>query len=386
MYARSLTCQNSSFFLFGPRGVGKSTWLKQVFPNARFIDLLPPQMGLKYSKDPSLLGATIRAEPKDRWIVIDEIQKVPELLDEVHHLIENDGFTRFALSGSSARKLKRGAANMLAGRAITKSMYPFTSNELGFKIDPNSVLEFGLLPLCINAADPAQKEAFLRSYVVTYINEEIKAEGLVRSIGHFSRFIDIAALVAGGQINISGLARDAGIGRDTVAGYFSVFEDTLLGSYLHAYRPRAKVKEVSKPKFYWFDTGVLNAAAGAFDQPMPKDWQGILLEHWVYHELKSFLDYNLVRGSLGYWRTPSGSEVDFIWWYGKKVIGIEVKSSSNFRKDYLKGLKSLRENMEVTAAYIVYLGMEELIIDNVRVLPVLTFLKNLHKGALINLD
>ena len=378
-----LKYQKNSFFLFGPRGVGKSTWIKEQYPDARIIDLLPTAESIKYAKNPSLLSATIKTEPKDRWIVIDEIQKIPALLDEVHHLMENEGYKHFVLSGSSARKLKRGAANMLGGRANKKSMYPFNSRELDFTVDVGQILEFGMLPLSILADEVEQKESFLRSYLLTYINEEIRAEGLVRDIGTFSRFLDIASLVAGTQVNVSGLARDAGIGRDTVQGYFSIFEDTLLGSFLQAYRPRAKVKEVQKPKFYWFDPGVLNAAAGAFDQPMPKDWQGVLLEHWIYHELKSYLDYTGTKGSLGFWRTPSGTEVDFIWWYGEQVVGIEVKSSRSFRKEFLKGIKSLNNNLPLRSAYLIYQGDEDLIIDDVCILRPLSFLKKLHAGDIL---
>lgn len=383
MYTRSLNVPGCSFFLFGPRGVGKSTWIKQTFQDARIFDLLPAGEFLKFAKNPSLLSAAVTTEPKDRWIVIDEIQKAPALLDEVHHLMENEGYQRFVLSGSSARKLKRGAANMLAGRAITKAMYPFTSKELDFNLDPQKVLEYGLLPLSVNHGEQGLKAAFLKSYLVTYISEEVKAEGFVRNIGHFSRFLDIASLTAGTQINISGLARDAGIGRDTVQGYYSIFEDTLLGSYLKAYKPRAKVKEVTKPKFYWFDPGVLNAAAGAFDQPMPRDWQGVLLEHWIHHELKAYLDYNAVKGSLGFWRTPSGTEVDFIWWYGETAVGIEVKSSTTIRKQHLKGLKTLAESMAIEASYLVYLGSEELLIEGIQIIPVMQFLRKLHQGAII---
>lgn len=385
MYTRSLLKQKHSFFLFGPRGVGKSTWIRQEYPDAMIIDLLPPDELLRYTKNPGLLTAKVSVAPKNRWIVVDEIQKVPSLLDEVHHLMENKGYKNFVLSGSSARKLKRGSANMLGGRANTKSLYPLNAKELNFSFDPHQVLHYGMLPLSLLPEDPAQKEAFLRSYLTTYINEEIRAEGLVRDIGHFSRFLDIAALMAGRQVNVLGLARDAGISRDTVQGYFSVFEDTLLGSYLYPYRPRAKVKEVAKPKFYWFDSGVLHAAAGGFDQPMPKDWQGVLLEHLVHHELKSYLDYAGVRGTLGYWRTPSGTEVDFVWWYGDEVVGIEVKHSQSFRKEFLKGLKSLRESLPLKKAYLVYFGQEELLIDDVLIIPVMNFLKKLHAGEVLGL-
>ncbi len=167
--------------------------------------------------------------------------------------------------------------------------------------------------------------------MTTYLTEEIRAEGLVRDLGGFSRFLEVAALAAGQTTNVSSLARDAGVARQTLRGYFDVLVDTLIGDWLPAYRPRAKVKEIALPKFYWFDAGVLHAAAGGFDQPLPADWNGVLLEHLVFHEIRSYLHYNNVKGSLGYWRTPSGSEVDFVWWYGAKMAAIEVKSSRSFR-------------------------------------------------------
>jgi predicted AAA+ superfamily ATPase len=383
MYARKLQPPKSAFFLFGPRGVGKSTWLKNTLDNALFIDLLPGATQIQFAKDPSMLSARVRTRPKREWVVIDEIQKVPALLDEVHSLMENHGYKKFAMSGSSARKLKRGGANMLAGRAVRRALFPFTSSEVLGAVDPSVVLEYGLLPMSVNASTNEQREDFLRSYLTTYIQEEIKAEGLVRNIGHFARFLDIAALSAATQPNISGLSRDAGISRDTAQGYFSVFEDTLLGSWLPAYRPRAKIKEVISPKFYWFDPGVLHAASGGFDQPMPAGFKGVLLEHWIHHELKAYLHYNSVRGSLGFWRTPSGTEVDFVFWYGNACVGIEVKSSTTFRREYLKGLQSLSRSMEVKQSYLIYLGEEELKIENVWVLPVLKFLKLLHRGEVM---
>ncbi len=353
------------------------------FEDALVIDLLPSSEMIIYLKDPSHLVARVTAGDPGRWVVIDEVQKVPALLDEVHHLIERHGYRKIVLCGSSARKLRHGAANLLAGRAITRRLYPFTFRELNENISVASALRYGLLPLSCLADTNDQKEAFLKSYVHTYLTEEIKAEGLVRNVGAFSRFLDIAALSAGTQPNISSLARDAGIGRDTVASYFEIFEDTLLGSWLPAYRPRAKIREVTKPKFFWFDAGVLNAAASAFEQPMPQDWSGVLLEHWIHHELKAHIDYNRLRGSLGFWRTPSGTEVDFIWWYGKTAVGIEVKSADTFRRSYLRGLKSLKESFELHGAYVVYRGDDVLSYDDIKVLPVKEFIRRLNSGDII---
>jgi len=383
MYTRTIKAPKSSFFLFGPRGTGKSTWLRSAFSDAHVIDLLSTSVALSYQKNASLLQAEVLALDKKRWIVIDEIQKVPALLDEVHSLMENHGYKHFVLTGSSARKLKRGGSNLLAGRAIMKKLYGLTADETRFSVSIEQAMQYGMLPLSVLAKSDQDREDYLRSYVETYLNEEIKYEGLVRNIGTFANFLEVATLTAGQQINISGLARDAGIGRDTVRGYYAIFEDTLLGSWLSAYRPRAKVKEVIKPKFYWFDPGVLNAAAGAFDQPMPADWRGILLEHLIYHELSAYIDYSKPGGTLGFWKTPSGSEIDFLWWYGNKCVSIEVKAAKEYRSQFLKGTRSFKENGSLSASYVVYLGKKELKIEDTWILPAKSFIKKLHEGKII---
>lgn len=382
MYTRELDAPKQSFFLFGPRATGKSTWLKQQFPKGYRIDLLPSDQTLQYIKNPSFLRNEVLALSKNQWIIIDEVQKVPQLLDEVHFLMENHGYKKFALSGSSARKIKRGAANLLAGRAILKHMYPLTAKETNFSVPVQQVLHYGLLPLSVTASDDLSKEEYLKSYVKTYLNEEIKNEGLVRNIGSFARFLEIASLAAGQKTNISNLARDSEISRDTIRGYFSIFEDTLIGSWLSAYRPRAKIKEVASPKFYWFDPGVLHAAAGGFEQPLFSEWKGVLLEHWIYHEIKSYMHYAHKRGSLGYWSTPSGSEIDFLWWYGKEYVAIEVKSSDKFRKEFSNGISSFSQTKKLRSSWVIYLGTKELKIENTHVLPVYSFLKKLHSGEI----
>ncbi len=383
MYTRSLSPPLGAYFLFGPRGTGKSTWVRAKYPESYLVDLLPTSTQLRYLKHPGLLVSEVRALHPERWIVIDEIQKVPSLLDDVHALMENHGHRRFVLTGSSARKLRKGASNLLAGRAVMRRLAPLNAAETNFSLDERASLEFGTLPFCVGLSRDEDREDFLRSYVETYLAEEIRNEGIVRHIGPFARFLDVAALAAGTAINVSGLARDAGVARDTVRGYLDIFEDTLLGSWLPAYRPRAKIKEVSRPKFYWFDTGVLNAAAGAFEQPMPADWQGVLTEHRVFHELSTYLDYHASKGSLGYWGTPSRAEVDFVWWYGDRVIAIEVKSASEFRSHYLKGIQSFAEHRPLDASYVIYRGDRELKVGDTWVLPMATFLRRLHRGEIV---
>ncbi len=383
MYTRTLAAPDKAFFLFGPRGTGKSTWIRSRFPSALVVNLLTHENLVRYERDPGLLRAQVAPLPRSAWIVIDEVQRVPRLLDEVHHLMEEGGYKRFALTGSSARRLRQGGVNLLAGRAVIRNLYPLTSAETKFSTPTDQLLRFGSLPMSVTASDDESREDYLRAYATTYLAQEVRAEGLVRNLGAYSRFLSVAALAAGQRTNISGLARDAGVARETTRGYFEVLIDTLIANWLPAYRPRAKVKEVALPKLYWFDTGVLNAAAGAFEQPMPSDWEGVLLEHLVLHELRAYLDYSGTKGSLGYWSVPSGAEVDFIWWRGQKMVAIEVKSSRRFRPELLKGIRSLSAGLPGMKAYLVYRGAEELSVDGVRILPVETFLRRLHAGEII---
>lgn len=382
MFPRDLRPPKSACFLFGPRGTGKTTWIRSTVPEALVMNLLAAETMLRYETNPAEFRAEVLAQPHGRWIVVDEVQRVPRILDEVHWLMEEGGYKRFVLTGSSARKLKRGGANLLAGRAIVKSLFPLTTHELDASRPLRQLLRFGTLPLSINADDDEGREAFLRAYVTMYLAEEIRAEALVRNLGSFSRFLSVAALAAGQTVNVSGIARDASVSREAARGYFEVLVDTMIGSWLPAYRPRARIKEVALPKFYWFDPGVLNAAAGFFDQPPPADWQGVLLEHLVLHEIRSHLHYAGVKGSLGYWATPNGTEVDFVWWHGSTRVAIEVKHANRYRAEFRKGLASLLASTTATS-YIVYLGDRELVVDGTHVLPVETFLRRLHAGDIL---
>lgn len=384
MFTRTLESPSNAFFLFGPRGTGKSTWIRSRFPDALVINLLTQENTVRYEHEPGLLRAQVLARPKANWIVIDEVQRVPKLLDEVHYLMEEEGYKQFALTGSSARKLRRGGTNLLAGRAVLRKLFPLTSAETEYSVSTDQLLRYGALPISVNAPDDASREDFLRAYATTYLAEEIKAEGLVRDLGSYSRFLEVAALAAGQRTNVSGLARDAGVSRETTRGYFDVLVDTLIADWLPAYRPRAKVKETALPKLYWFDTGVLNAASRAFDQPLPADWDGVLLEHLLLHEIRAFLHYGRVKGSLGYWATHGGREVDFVWWQGSTMVAIEVKSSRRFRPEFTTGIRALRDGLPGVRAYVIYRGVEELVVDDdVRVLPVESFLRQLHEGEIL---
>lgn len=387
MYTRGLQVPKKASFLFGPRGTGKTTWLRLAFPDAYRIDLLPQRQSMAFLKNPSLLVQLIRALPKKRWVVIDEIQKVPLLLDEVHALIENEGYKNFILTGSSARKLRHGAANLLAGRAFTKHLFPLTSKEVNFSISPRQILTYGLMPMSVTGEDDQYRAEYLTNYVDTYLREEIKEEGLVRQLDSFARFLDVAALLGGQVVNVSGVSRDAGVPRDSVRGYFDILTDTLLGRWLPAYRPRAKVKEVAHPKFYWFDCGIARALSGGFRQPLFKDWDGFAMEQWIFHELSAYMHYFGVKGDLGHWRTPSQIEVDFVWWYGRTRVAIEVKASKTFIPKFAQGIQSLSQEGLLQSGWIVYLGDHELRVDkNIRVMPVISFLKKLYQGEVLSLQ
>jgi uncharacterized protein len=263
-----------------------------------------------------------------------------------------------------------------------RNLFPLTTAEMAFGIPVAQLLRYGAMPLSVNAPDDEAREDFLRAYVTTYLSEEIRAEALVRDLGGFSRFLEAAALAAGQRTNVSGISRDAGVSRETARGYFEVLVDTLVGQWLPAWRPRAKVKEVALPKFYWFDPGVLHAAAGGFDQPLPSDWDGVLLEHLILHELRSYVHYHAIKGSLGYWATPSGSEVDFLWWRGREAVAIEVKNGRTFRREYRDGIDALLASMSARS-FIVYRGDRELAVDGTLVLPLESFLRRLHRGEII---
>jgi len=382
-YKRELVVPRRAFFLFGPRGTGKSTWIKQNFPHSLLIDLLSNATYLDHLKDPSLLKKEALAYSPDTWIIIDEIQKITALLNEVQDLMENHGYKRFALTGSSARKLRRDGGNLLAGRAILKQLFPLTFEELNYSISVEQALNYGTLPASVNAASNEDRIDFLASYVETYLREEIREEGLVRRLESFARFLDVASLAAAQVTNLQSLARDSGVGRNSVRSFFSILEDTLMGCWLPAYRPRAKVKEIAHPKFYWFDTGVLRAAAGGFRQPLPSDWQGRMLETWLFHELSAYIHYHACGGELSYWRTPSGSEVDFIWQKGSALVAIEAKAAKSYQTKFTAGIKALGENLKIKNRFVVYLGEKILKDGDIHIVPAAIFAKMLSKGDVI---
>jgi predicted AAA+ superfamily ATPase len=353
-----------------------------VLPQALWFDLLRIQTLLTLTRRPDSFRQQIEAQPKGTWVVVDEVQRLPSLLNEVHAVIADHGHTyRFALSGSSARKLKRMDANLLAGRAINRQFFPLTAAELNFDFDLDHVLRFGLLPQI--QAEPHFAVDALEAYVANYIREEIQQEALVRSLDSFSRFLEIAALVNGQIVNVAGLARDAAVARPTVQGYFGTLVDTLIGVWLPAWRKRIKVKEVANPKFYLFDPGVARALAGRLREPLDGTERGFLLETWILHELRAAMAMQDAGGQLCYWRTPNGTEVDFVWTRGAHAIGIEVKAATAWRSEYGTPLKTLIAEGNIEAGIGIYTGADELKDGPLRILPLKTFLRELTAGRIL---
>jgi len=385
---RFLTCPDRSFFLFGPRGTGKSTWLQQALPDAFRIDLLDSSLFLELSRAPHRLEALIGSRPTGAWVVLDEIQKIPPLLDEVHRLMELRRW-RFALCGSSARKLRRGGANLLAGRALTLSMESFSAAELGdaFKLD--FALNWGLLPFV--QQEPAAAADILAAYVNTYLKEELQAEGLIRNVPPFVRFLAVAGQMNGQAVNSQNIAREAGVARSTVDTYFAVLTDTLVGHFLPAWRPRLKVREAAQPKFYWFDPGPARGAAGLLRDPADRLWQGTALETLIYHELRVYNEVSRKQRRISYYRTPAGVEVDFIIETAPRkpdtaprVVALEVKRAERWDRAWDKPMRALAETggLKVERMVGVYCGSRSYQFDKVRVWPVADFVKALFAGKI----
>ena len=386
MFARLLQKPNRSFFLFGPRGTGKTTWLQQELPEAFTLDLLDASLFLELSRDPHRLESLIATKAAGSWIVIDEIQKIPALLDEVHRIMGLKKW-HFALCGSSARKLRRGGANLLAGRALTLSMESFSAQELGGRFDLEFALNWGLLPFVWN--EPENAADILAAYVNTYLKEELQAEGIIRNVPPFIRFLSVAGLLNGQVVNAQNISRDASVARSTVDNYFGVLIDTLIGHFLPAWRPGLKVREAAQPKFFWFDPGVSRASAGLLRDPVDRLWQGAALETLIYHELRVYNEITRKQRPLYYYRTPAGVEVDFIVETARRrpqsdasVVAIEVKRSERWDRRWEKPLRSLSDSDGVTVdgMFGVYCGSRSYQFDYITVLPVSEFIKALFKG------
>ncbi len=374
---RFLQDPGSHFFLFGPRGTGKSTWLNLVFPEAVVVDLLSPDVERRFMAHPERLSELVAAHPEAEVVVLDEVQKVPKLLDVVHQLIEASPRPRFVLTGSSSRKLKRSGVDLLAGRALLRSMPPFMAAELGDSFDLDLALKQGMLPV---VWDAMHREEALAAYVALYVKEEVQTEGLVQSIPSFSRFLEAISFSHAGVLNTSEVARECEVSRKTVEAYITILEDLLLSWRLPVFVKRAKRRLTNHPKFFWFDCGVFRSIRPAGPLDSPEEIAGGALEGLVAQHLKAWINLTNPTTSLSFWRTPAGTEVDFVVYGPEEFCAIEVKHSSSVRTRDLRPLKAFGEDYPEASLRLVYRGNQRLEIDGILCLPCDEYLKKIIPG------
>ena len=377
---RILKAPQQSFFLMGPRGSGKSTWLQATFPDAYVVDLLSERTYQRLLANPGQFAYELRAVPADRWVIVDEIQRLPGLLNEVHRFIEEKRL-RFVLCGSSARKLKRAGINLLAGRALHRSMHPFVPEELDAQFDLEESLRYGMLPI---VWDSATQEETLTAYAELYLKEEIQAEALVRNLPGFARFLPLAALFHARVVNVSTIAREAGVARTTVSGYLDILEETLLCFRLPAYEAKLRVRERKLPKWYWCDPGIVRAMKRSTGSILIEE-RGALFEGMVAQLIRAYRDYRSICDDFHYW-APAGrsaTEVDFIIVQGGNLIAVEAKSGSTFTEKWCKGLRAVAELKGLRRRIIVYpRGPVLQTKDGIEVLPFKNFADQLADDAL----
>jgi len=365
------------FFLLGPRGTGK-TWLTQrLFPQALRVDLLEPETLRSLSARPERLRELIGARPEVLQVVIDEVQKLPELLEVVHLLIEDKQGVQFIFTGSSARKLRRGGVNLLGGRAAQKSLHPFMAAELGLQFKLDEALSLGMLPVVRGGKVP---EEILRAYNGLYLREEVQMEGLVRNIGNFSRFLEAISFSQAAVLNLANVARECHVNRRTVEGYLEILEDLLLAFRVPVFTRRAQRELAAHPKFFFFDAGVFRANRPSGPLDAPSEIDGAALESLVAQHLLAWCDYSCGNHQLHYWQTRSKVEVDFVIYGESGLYALEVKNSDQVRPADLRGLKNFGEDFPESRRWLLYRGKERLLRDGILCVPCEEFLLQLKPG------
>jgi len=356
-----------SFFIFGPRGTGKTAWIKNHLKSEDYLyfDLLDSQTFRTLSAHPERLAQQIPRGYRVR-VVIDEVQKIPELLDEAHRLIESRHY-RFLLTGSSARKLKQHGVNLLAGRAIRYNLYPLTAQELGSQFKLALALERGMLPAAYVYDDPA---GYLATYVDTYLREEVMQEGLTRNISAFSRFLEVASFSQGGVVNTSEIAREVGVDRQVIRNNFSILQDLLLSHRLPVFSKRAKRRLVTSDKFYYFDVGVYQHLRPRGFLDAPSEIAGASLETLFYQSALALNAYLRLDYQFYYWRTLAGVEVDFILYGKDSLLAFEIKHAKTITNKMLMGLRHFKKDYPMAKCFILYMGNETLYLqDNITAMP-----------------
>ncbi|MCP4681870.1 MAG: ATP-binding protein [Desulfobacterales bacterium] len=363
-----------SFFIFGPRGTGKSTWLKETFPDAYLIDLLDDITFRNHIARPERIKQIVKANPQTRCYIIDEVQKAPALLDSIHSLIEEYKTHQFIMTGSSARKLRRGGVNLLAGRALLTHFHPFMAAELDTDFSLNTALTNGLIPLIISANAPGKT---LATYLALYLKEEVKEEGLIREIGAFARFLEAISFSHGSILNLSNIARECHVSRKIVENYVSIIEDLLLGYRLPVFTKRARRAMTAQPKFYLFDAGVYYHLRPKGPIDSPDEIGGMALEGLVLQHLKAWCDYSDDLVDCYFWRSRGGSEVDFVLYGERHFHAMEVKNARQIHPKSLKSLKTFQSDYPEASAMLLYRGTEKLVVDGISCWPVEDFLLQL---------
>jgi len=383
MFTRELKKIATSAFLLGPRGTGKSTWIQKNYKdNTVVYDLLNTTELIRLSREPSLLYQETAHLAPGSWVIVDEIQKIPTLLNEVHRIIEEKKIN-FILSGSSARKLRESGVNLLAGRALTYNLFPLVSKEVGFKLDLKKQIAFGMLPTSFLSANPKK---YLQTYTETYLKEEIREEALTRNFGNFTRFLEIAARQNGQLTNTTSIARDAGVARQTVQGYFDILIDTLIGFWLEPWKLKRATKQVSHPKFYFFDSGVVRALSGRLPYPATPEESGPLFECFIINEIRAYLHYTELDYPLHFWRSQGDVEVDIMLETATGYIAIELKNGVRWEKKFNRGMHRLSKELgknKVTRLG-VFMGERQLTMDNVTIYPALEFLRRLWSNKIFD--
>ncbi len=364
---------DNSIFLFGPRGTGKTSYIKEHLKESVYLDLLNFNTYSSLIANPNRLETLIPPQYKG-WVVIDEVQRIPELLNEVHRLIEHKKI-KFLLTGSSARGLRRAGVNLLAGRALTYTMHPLIIQEIGdLHFNLNQVVKLGLLPAAIDHADP---EKYLESYVQTYIREEVLQEGLTRNIGAFARFLEVASFSQGQVLNVSEISRELGLNRLVVANYFDILDDLLLSIRITPFTQRAKRKVISHQKFYFFDTGVYNVLRPMGPLDSKEESEGAALETLFLQSLSAVNDYYNLDYNIHFWRTQSGDEVDFIIYGPQGFHAFEIKRSAQITSKSLKGLKNFGQDYPEASLHIIFLGQQKEYHGTITAIPFKDALKEL---------
>src|SRR6266481_8158832 len=372
--ARFLTLGRDHSFLLGPRGTGKTLWCAHQFPNALRVDLLDPATLRQLMAQSERLRELVDANIQKKHIVIDEIQKLPELLEVVHQLIERKSGQQFILTGSSARKLRRQGVNLLGGRAAQKRMHPYMAAELGPQFKLEKALKQGMLPVVWAAEDST---AILQAYNGLYLREEVQFEGLVRNIGSFARFMEAMSFAHASVLNLAAVSRDCQVSRKTVEGYLEILEDLLLGFRIEVFTRRAKRVVASHPKFFFFDAGVFRESRPIGPLDSASELDGAALEGLVGQHLRAWCDYSDGRHRLHYWQTRSRAEVDFIVYGESGIHAVEVKNSRKVESEALRALKTFGEDYPQSRRYFLYRGKDRLRRDGVLCMPCEEFLLDL---------